>query len=269
MSKKFFYSLVSLGFVTTIFLSSTGRTSFDGNNFDSTLTKWLAYVGFHGEVLEYQKIYDELGYIDHFRILLQEAPKPQTNERTQAKIYLEVTDNEAYEFANIKVIGKDISSIKYVYADWVARFAINYAIKNVSKLLGFQSHTEKVDRGMYKVTIEPAKTTEPSRYRFTKVEAFYEVEDLFLTLDVTIKGPKDYLILSYYKSELHGILRALENGNFPGSTSEILASGLATESTDYLFRDLLKVPEAAYETLLKFERNPEIKEQEEPQGFEF
>lgn len=269
MSKKIFYSLICLGFVTTIFLSSTGRTNFDGNNFDSTLSKWLAHVGFNGEVLEYQKLYDDLGYIDYFRILLQEAPKPQSNERVQAKIFLEVTDNDAYEFANIKIIEKDISSIKYVYADWIARVAINMAIKKVSTLLGLQSHTEKIDKNMYKVTIEPAKTTEPSRYRFTIVEAFYEIKDLFLTLDITVKGPKDYLILSYYKSELHGILRALENGNFPGSTSQILTSGLMTQSTDYLFRDLLKVPEAAYETLLELGRNPETKEQAEPEGFEF
>ena len=135
--------------------------------------------------------------------------------------------------------------------------------------MGLQANTEKIDRGKYKVTIQPAKTTQASRYRFNQIEAFYEVKDLFLTLDITVKAPKDYLILSYYKSELHGVLRALENGNFPGSTSGILASELLTESSDSLIHGLLKVPEAAHETLLKFGRNPEIREQAEPQQDEF
>ncbi|MES2769400.1 MAG: hypothetical protein V4596_09660 [Bdellovibrionota bacterium] len=261
MLKKVLLSIVCLGFISIIFLSSTSQSQLEKTDFDTILGKWLAHVGFKGDVLEYQKLYDESGYLDYFRILLQEAPKPEASERNPAKIYLEVTDNEAYEFANIKVIEKDISGIKYMYADWIARLAISQAIKKVSKLLGLQAHTEKVKEGLYKVTIDPAKTTEPSRYRFTQIEAFYEIKDLFLTLDITVKGPKDYLILSYYKSELHGILRALENGNFPGSTSEILASELVRGSTSYLIRDLLKVPEAAREKLLEFGRNPEIEEE--------
>ena len=242
-------------------MSTTVQSQLEPRNFDTTLAKWLAHVGFKGQVLEYQKLYDEIGYLDYFRILLEESPKPETSERTQAKIFVEFTDNETYEFANIKIIEKDISSIKYVYADWIARLAISKAIKKVSKLLGLQAHTEKIKDGLYKVTIEPAVTTEPSRYRFTQIEAFYEVKDLFLTLDVTIKGTKDYLILAYYKSEVHGILRSLENGNFPGATSATLVSGLVQGSSDYLNHGLLGVPEAARETLLEFGRNPEIREE--------
>lgn len=269
MLRKILLSLVCLSFVAILFVSTSGKSQLEGNNFDSTLSKWLAHLGFNGEVLEYQKIYDENGFVDYFRILLQEGVKPDVNERTQAKIFMEITDNESYEFANVKIMDKDIRSIKYMYNDWVARFAINYAIKNVSKLLGLQPKTEKVKEGLYKMTLQPAKTTAPSRYRFTEIIAFYEIKDLFLSLDVTIKGPKDYLILTFVKSEVNAVLRALENGNFPGATSSILTSQIGKGSSDYLLRDLLKVPEAARDTILLFERNPELKERVMNQEGEF
>ena len=215
-------------------------------------------MGFHGSVLEYQKVYDEDGFIDYFRIMLEEAVKPEAQDRTQAKLFLEVTDNEAYEFANVKIIGKDIKDVKYMYADWIGKFAISYAVKNVSRLLGLKAKTEKVREDLYKVTIDPAETTETSRYRFTQIVVFYEIKDLILNLDITVKGEKDYLILSYAKSELHGILRSLENGNFPGATSETLVSELLKGSSNYLIRDLLKLPEASHEILLRLEHNPEL-----------
>ena len=143
-------------------------------------------------------------------------------------------------------------------ADWIARYAISYAVKNISKLLSLEAKTEKVKKGLYRVTIDPAKTSVPSRYRFSQIEIFYEVKDLFLSIDVTVKANKNYLILSYYKSELNGILRALENGNFPGSTSAILASELAKGSSSYLIHDLLKVPESLREKILELEHNPEL-----------
>lgn len=260
MLKKIILPLICFG----LLISSTAKTQYEPkdtspNHFDQTLNQWLAHVGFHGSVLEYQKVYDNLGYIDYFRIMLQEGQTVETeSDRKQAKILAEMTDNEEYSFAHAKIIDKDISNIPYMYFDWEANLAISYAIKKISKTLSLQAKSEKIRDGLYRVTIEPAKTTVPSRYRFTQIEIFYEVNDLFLNLDLTVKGPKDYLILAFYKSELHGILRALENGHFPGATSETLVSGLLKGTTNSLIRDLLKVPEAGHETLLELERNPSL-----------
>jgi hypothetical protein len=262
--KKILYNKVFPGIICLLLIvSSTAHTQLGTNDFDSTLAKWLAYIGFKGEVLEYQKIYDENGYIDYFRMLLQEnPPSPLVNERTPAKLFLEMTDNESYQFAHIKITEKDIKNYPYMYADWIARYAISFAVKKVSKLLSLQSKNEKIKPGLYRITIEPAATSVPSRYRFTQIEVFYQVKDLFLSLDLTVKGEKNYLILSYIKSELNSILRALENGNFPGSTSEILTSEVAKESSNYLLRDLLQVPESLREKLLELEHNPELKIEE-------
>lgn len=258
VNKRIAYrTILSVIVCLTVLVSSTAQTQNSENNFDATLAKWLAYVGFKGDVLEYQKVYDDNGYIDYFRILLQEAkPTLESELRTPAKILLEMTDNEAYQFAHIKVTEKDISKIPLMKADWIAKYAISYAVKNITRLLQLEAKTEKVKDGLHRVSIKPAKTSVPSRYRFSEIEIFYEVHDLFLSLDVTIKGDRDYLILTYFKSELNGILRALENGNFPGATSEILASGLPRESSDYLIRDLLKVPEVLNDKILELERNP-------------
>lgn len=274
MFKKIFFPIVCL----CIFVSSTAKTTIaeaqiepmesHGDNFDQTLHSWLAYMGFKGEVLEYQKVYDSIGYLDYFHIILKEAPNAylpntlQRADRKPARILLETTDNEGYEFAHIKVTEKDISNVPYMYFDWIARYAISYAVKKISSTLGLLAKTEDMGGGIYRVTIDPALTTVPSRYRFTQIEVYYEVEDLFLNVDIKVKGTKDYLILSFVKSEIHGILRALENGHFPGSTSAILASGLLKGSSDYLVRDLLKVEEAGHETLLKLEGNPELKVEE-------
>lgn len=241
-----------------IFVSSTAKTRFT-DGFDDTLKIWLAQIGFKGDVLEYQKVYDGLGYIDYFRILLEEHIQPNSKERTQAKIFFEVTDNEAYEFATVKILNKDIKQMPYMYADWTARYAISYAIKKVSKMLALQAKTTNLGGGLYKVTIDPAKSTVASRYRFNQIEAFYEIDNLILDLTITVKGDKDYLILSFLKGEINGILKTLENGNLPGATSAILASGLASQISDHLIRDLLKVPEAGHETLLQLERSPELK----------
>lgn len=257
-NKSFGTKVLAVFICLSLLISSTAQTGFSGNNFDSTLAKWLGYVGFNGDVLEYQKLYNETGYLDYFRILLQEREQPKNTERTQAKIFLEITDNEAYEFTNVKIIEKDIKDLPYMYTDWIARLAISYAVKKVSKLMGLKAETEKVKGDLYKVTIDPAAATVPSRYRFTQIVVFYEIKDLLLTLDVTIKGEKDYLMLSFFKSEIHGILRTLENGNFPGATSATLVSGLLQGSSSYLIHDLLKVPEASREILLLLEHNPEL-----------
>lgn len=215
-------------------------------------------MGFQGSVLEYQKVYNSMGFIDYFRILLEEKLKPDSGERTEPKIFFEITDNEAYEFVTVKVLNKDIKHMPYMYADWIARYAISSAIKKVSKMLALQAKTTNMGDGLYRVTIDPAKTTEPSRYRFNQIEAFYEVNDRILDLTVTVKGDKGYLLLSFLKGEINGILRTLENGNLPGATSATLVSGLLKRTSDYLIRDLLKVPEAAHEMLLQLEHNPEL-----------
>lgn len=241
----------------SMLISSTAKTGFSGYNFEDTLASWLGYLGFRGSIVEHYRFYNDIGYLEDFKILLEEHHK-KADERTNARVSFEIKGNESYEFTNFKLINKDIKGLPYMYADWIARFAISYAIKNVSKLLGLRANTEKISSGLYKVTIDPAKTTEPSRYRFTRIEVFYEVKNLFLNIDLTIKGEKDYLILGYLKSEVHGILRALENGNFPSSTLVTLFSELLKGSSDYLIRDLLKLPEASHEILLELERNPEI-----------
>ncbi len=249
----------------SLLISSTAQTHFTPT-FDETLNKWLGYMGFRGNVLEYQKFYDDIGYLDDFKILLEEPLKERVAERAQARILFEIKENDTYEFANFKILQKDIKDLPYMYADWIARFAISYAVKDVSRLLGLRAKTEKVGEGLYRVTIDPAKSTEPSRYRFTQIEVFYEVKNLFLNLDLNIKGERDYLILGFLKSEIHGILRALENGNFPSSTLVTLISELLRGSSDYLIRDLLKLSEASRATLLELERNPELTIEEwEPQ----
>jgi hypothetical protein len=255
--KKFLLRPILPAFIClTLLVSATAKTQSTPNNFDDTLAKWFAHINFKVDVLDYQKIYDDNGYIDYFRMQLQEKPVKNSEERNPAKIFLELTDNEGYQFAQVKVTEKDIHMLPFMKADWIARYAISYAIKKVSKLAGLQSHTEKVGDGIYRVTVEPAPTSVASRYRFTQLEIFYQVKDLFLSLDVTVKSVKNYLILTYYVNELNGILRALENGNFPGATSETLISELVKGSPDDLLHDLLRVPESLHGKLLELERNP-------------
>jgi hypothetical protein len=256
--KKTFALLLCLVVLT----ASTAQTYFSGNTFEDTLSKWLAYVGFRGEVLEYQKIYDDNRFIDYFRIMLLEDPSEKNTERKQTRIFFEVNDNENYEFANLKLLEKDIKDLPYMYTDFIARFAISYAIKKVSKSLALPAKTEKVREGLYKITIDPAPTSEVSRFRFHQIEIFYEVKNLFLNMDLTVKGQKNYLMLSFLKSEINGILRSLENGNFPGVTSEILISKLLKRSSDQLLRGFLKIEESSHETFLMLQNNPELEVEE-------
>lgn len=232
--RKFIF-IILVCFCTT---SANAMTS----TFEENLLHWLSEIGFLGKLNSVSKEYDEDGFLDNFSIDLQEyAP----HSRTHPNIVGIVTKNKSFQEIQLKVLDKDLKGIPYMYFDWTARLVIKYALKKIAKLLGFQISFKKVGNGLTQVTLDPAKASEDTRYRFRQIQMVYSVNNLVLDAYATLWGNEDYLITEYLKGELNALLRSLERGKEAADViifdkTFLRSSGLSL--SDRLLKEVLKEP---------------------------
>lgn len=253
MRNKIFAVLVVLG------LASPANSNFN-TNFEDTFDKWLAHIGVSAKVQEVKKHYNEDGFIDEFHLLVKETPKVIAEKKYQRNLetYLGVRlpSENGFDAISIALMNKDIQDIPFMWNDWVGKLVFSFALKKIASTLGLQLKIKKVSKENYQATFLPTPGSQPSKYRFNQITIVYTLRDLVLGAVLRIYAPTDYLPLQYAKGELQALLKALEQGVFPGSkASSILASQLSRGSlSDYLLRETLGTDEESYSNPEELER---------------
>jgi hypothetical protein len=240
-------------------LASPANSNFN-TNFEDTFDKWLAYMGINAKVQEVRKRYNEDGFIDEFYLQIKETPKVMAEKKFERNLetYLSVSlpSEGRFDAVAISLINKDIQDIPFMWSDWVGKLVFSFALKKIASTFGLQLKIKKVNKDNYQATFLPAPGSQPSRYRFNQITIVYNLKELILNAVVRIYTPTNYLPLQYVRGELQAILKALEQGVFPGSrASWILASQLSRGSlSDYLLHETLGTDEESYSNPEELER---------------
>ncbi len=259
------------GFILAILLVCNPANSNFNTNFEDTFDKWLHHLGLDMQVHRVSKKFDEDGFIDNFDLLLQEMP--QKSFKTERKyqrdlntyIGLNLPSESNHDFVSISVLNKDIQDIPFMWSDWVGKLVFSVALKKIASTLGLQLKIKKITNNNYQATILPTKNSAPSRYRFDQITIVYNLKDLILNAVIRVYSKPEYIPLQFGRGELHAIVRALEQGMFPGATTSwILASKLSRESlSDYLLHETLGRDEEFYSNPEELERILPLKAVEE------
>lgn len=260
-----------LCFAFAILLVCNPANSNFNTSFEDTFNKWLAYLGFDMQVSRVSKTFDVDGFIDSFDLLLQETSKKsfkaERKYQRDLNTYIGVSlpPESKHDSVVISIFNKDIQDIPFMWSDWVGKLVFSYALKKIASTLGFELKIKKVTNDNYQATILPAKSTAPTRYRFDQITIVYNLKDLILNAVVRVYSKPEYLPLQFGRGELHAVVRALEQGLFPGATTSlILASKLSQESlSDYLLRETLGRDEESYSNPEELERILPLKAVEE------
>jgi hypothetical protein len=229
-----------LFFLALIFITSTGYVSTaQAPTFEETLKEWLDQKGFHGDILEVQRNYDDDGFIDHFLLRARENKLGQ-NDRTKPEIDVEVTNDGSGEAMTVKLLDKDVKGISFMISDWVAYLVVRFALNEISNVLGLPM-TIRNQGDLRIATFSPSSTSTPSRYRFDELTVTYQVQDLIANLEVTLRGPQNYLVMEFVRNFINSAVRALENGHFPGSST----TGVGSFDSNSLIQKFLRLDEAS------------------------